>query len=129
MFDLTTIENLDRVIHERGRLAIMSLLAGTDSLSFKELKQHLRMTDGNLCVHMRTLEESGYVSVRKSFVNRKPRTEYALTSEGRQAFQEYIETLAEIVRQTQRAEQQTSPATGSARELRPVLQQGMAPAK
>ncbi len=130
MFDLTTIENLDRVIHERGRLAIMSLLAGTESLSFKELKEHLRMTDGNLCVHMRTLEESGYVSVRKSFVNRKPRTEYTLTAEGRRAFQEYIETLAEIVRQTQRAEQlQTAPATGSARELRPVLQQGMAPAK
>jgi DNA-binding MarR family transcriptional regulator len=125
MFDLAAIENLDRVIHERGRLAIMSLLAGTESLSFKELKEHLRMTDGNHCVHMRTLEESGYVSVRKSFVNRKPRTEYTLTPEGRRAFQEYIDTLAEIVQQSQQVEQQqASPAAGPTREVRPVLQQG-----
>jgi DNA-binding MarR family transcriptional regulator len=122
MLDVTTIEKLDRVIHERGRLAIMSLLAATESLSFKELKGHLGMTDGNLSVHMRTLEESGYIAVQKSFVNRKPLTQYSLTPAGRQAFQEYIQTLAEIVQQSQPAEQPH-------REARPVLQQGMATAK
>ena len=126
MLDLTPIENLDRVIHEPGRLAIMTLLAATESLAFKELKELLRMTDGNLCVHMRTLEESGYVSVRKSFVNRKPRTEYTLTAQGRQAFQEYIQTLEEIVKQSQQAEERQQ---GTSREVRPVLQQGIATAK
>ena len=105
MLDLTAFEKLDRVIHERGRLAIMSLLAATETLSFKELRDQLKMTDGNLSVHMRTLEESGYVSVSKSFVDRKPRTEYALTSDGREAFQGYIRTLEEIVKQSQQAEQ------------------------
>jgi DNA-binding MarR family transcriptional regulator len=122
MLDVTTIEKLDRVIHERGRLAIMSLLAATESLSFKELKGHLGMTDGNLSVHMRTLEEGGYVAVQKSFVDRKPLTEYSLTPAGREAFQEYIQALAEIVQQSQPAEQPH-------REGRPVLQQGMATAK
>jgi len=122
MLTVTTIEKLDRVIHERGRLAIMSLLAATESFSFKELKQTLGMTDGNLSVHMRTLEESGYVSIQKSFVNRKPLTEYSLTAEGRQAFDEYIQTLGEIVKQAQ-------PAEAPHREGRAVLQQEMAPAK
>ena len=122
MLTVTTIEKLDRVIHERGRLAIMSLLAATESLSFKELKQTLGMTDGNLSVHMRTLEESGYVSIQKSFVNRKPLTEYSLTVEGRQAFDDYIQTLGEIVKQAQ-------PAEEPHREGRAVLQQEMAPAK
>jgi len=126
MMNVTAIEKLDRVIHERGRLAIMSLLAATESLGFKELKEQLRMTDGNMCVHMRTLEESGYISVRKSFVNRKPRTEYSLTPLGRHAFRQYIETLEEIVKQSQPAEQ---PQPAGAREVRPVLQKGMAPAK
>jgi DNA-binding HxlR family transcriptional regulator len=122
MLTVTTIEKLDRVIHERGRLAIMSLLAASESLSFKELKLTLGMTDGNLSVHMRTLEESGYVSIQKSFVNRKPLTEYSLTPEGRQAFDEYIQTLGEIVKQAQ-------PAEEPHREGRAVLQQEMAPAK
>ena len=126
MMSVSAIEKLDRVIHEKGRLAIMTLLAATESLGFKELKEQLRMTDGNLCVHMRTLEESGYISVRKSFVNRKPRTEYSLTPSGRQAFREYIETLEEIVKQSLPAEQR-QPAPG--REARPVLHKGMAPAK
>jgi len=122
MLTVTTIEKLDRVIHERGRLAIMSLLAATESFSFKELKQTLGMTDGNLSVHMRTLEESGYVSIQKSFVNRKPLTEYSLTPAGRQAFDAYIQTLGEIVKQAQ-------PAEEPHREGRAVLQQEMAPAK
>jgi len=123
MLDIAAFEKLDQVIHPRARLAIMTLLAATESLSFKELKEHLAMTDGNLCVHMRTLEESGYISVRKSFVNRKPRTEYSLTPEGQQAFREYIDTLEQIIKQSQPAEHAAS------RDVRPVLQQGMATAK
>jgi len=123
---LSAIEKLDRVIHEPGRLRIMTLLAATESPGFKELKEQLGMTDGNLCVHMRTLEESGYVSVHKSFVNRKPRTEYSLTPLGRQAFQRYAEALAEIIKQAQPAEE---PQHAGGREVRSVLQKGMAPAK
>jgi DNA-binding HxlR family transcriptional regulator len=126
MLDVTAFEKLDRVIHERGRLAIMSLLAATETLSFRELKELLRMTDGNLSVHMRTLEESGYTSVSKSFVDRKPRTEYSLTAEGRAAFQDYIQALEEIVKQSQQAEQQIR---GAGRDVKPILQQGLLPAK
>jgi DNA-binding HxlR family transcriptional regulator len=125
MVNLEAFERLDRVIHERGRLAIMSLLAATESLSFKELKEQLRMTDGNLSVHMRTLEEGGYVSVHKSFVNRKPRTEFALTADGRAAFQGYIRTLEEIVKQSQPA----TPEPSRALEIKGPFPQGMATAK
>jgi DNA-binding HxlR family transcriptional regulator len=121
MLDIEAFEKLDRVIHEKGRLAIMSLLTTSESLSFKELKEHLRMTDGNLSVHMRTLEEAGYVSVTKSFVNRKPRTEYALTSQGRESFRAYLQILEEIVKQNQVDE---APRTAA-----PVLQRGIIPAK
>lgn len=127
MLDITPFEKLDKVIHERGRLALMSLLAASESLTFKELKEHLGMTDGNLSVHMRTLEDGGYVSVTKSFVNRKPRTEYSLTPQGRAAFQEYILNLEEIVKQSQEAEAKLRPA--AVRERPPVLHQGLAPAK
>lgn len=123
---ITSIRKLDRVIHEPGRWQIMTLLAATEALGFKELKEQLEMTDGNLCVHMRTLEENGYVSVHKSFVNRKPRTEYSLTPAGRQAFDSYIQTLKEIIEQSQPAE---APQPATTREVRPVLQKGMAPAK
>lgn len=116
MLNLSTIEKLDRVIHERGRLAIMSLLAATETLVFRELKETLGMTDGNLSVHMRTLEEAGYVTVTKSFVNRKPRTEYALTEAGRTAFEGYIQALEEIVQQSQPRGQL---AVG--REIKPLL--------
>jgi DNA-binding HxlR family transcriptional regulator len=118
MVDVTAIEKLNRVIHERGRLAIMSLLAATESLSFKELKEQLQMTDGNLSVHMRTLEESGYVAVHKSFVNRKPRTDFSLTADGREAFQSYLRTLEEIVRQSQTAGARTPARPGPLTPLR-----------
>ena len=120
MLNVDAFDKLDRVIHERGRLLIMSLLAASESLSFKELKEYLKMTDGNLSVHMRTLEESGYVSVCKSFVDRKPRTEYALTEEGRHAFQEHIHALEEIIKQAQPAEQP------EAREAAAVLRRQLA---
>ncbi len=103
------IERLDLVIHEQGRMKIMSLLAAAELLSFKELKDLLGMTDGNLSVHMRKLEESGYVAVHKSFVNRKPRTEYALTPEGRAAFSAYIAALEQIVAQSRQLEAPARP--------------------
>ena len=92
--------NLDRVIHEKGRLAIMSLLAASPQLSFTEMRDVLSMTDGNLSVHIRTLQEIGYVAVTKSVQHRKPLTTCALTPEGRQAFAHYIDLLEQIVRQT-----------------------------
>jgi DNA-binding HxlR family transcriptional regulator len=126
MLNIEAFEKLDRVIHEKGRLAIMSLLAASDTLSFKELKEHLRMTDGNLSVHMRTLEEAGYVAVAKSFVNRKPRTDYSLTAGGRDAFQDYIRILEEVVRQGQQAE---APRKAAALDAGAVLGRKTAPAK
>lgn len=90
---------LDRVIHEKGRLPIMSLLAASTELSFTELRDTLQMTDGNLSVHIRTLQEAGFVSVTKSFRNQRPLTTCALTSAGRKAFTDYIDLLEQIVRQ------------------------------
>ena len=76
---------LDRVIHERVRLAILSALAGVDALTFNELKDLLDITDGNLSVHARRLEEAGFVACEKSFFERVPRTQYSLTAAGRVA--------------------------------------------
>ena len=77
---------LDRVIHEKGRLAIMSMLAASPELSFTEMRDTLGMTDGNLTTHIRTLQEAGYVSVTKSFQNNRPLTTCALTAAGKKAF-------------------------------------------
>ena len=90
---------LDRVIHEKGRLPIMSLLAASPELSFTELREQLNMTDGNLSVHIKTLQEAGFVSVAKTFQNRRPLTTVSLTPAGRKAFAEYIDLLEQIVRQ------------------------------
>jgi len=97
---------LDRVIHEKGRLTIMSLLAASPQLSFTEIKTSLNMTDGNLTAHVRTLHEAGYVSVTKAFQDGRPLTTYALTRLGRKAFAGYIDLLEQIV-------QQTKPKPGS----------------
>ena len=91
---------LDRVIHEKGRLAIMSMLAASAELSFTELREALSMTDGNLTTHIRTLQEAGYISVTKSFQNRRPLTTCALTAAGKKAFTNYVNLLDQIVRQT-----------------------------
>lgn len=91
---------LDRVIHEKGRLAIMSLLAASTQLSFTQMRDLLGMTDGNLSVHIRTLQEAGYVAVTKTFHQRKPHTSYALTPTGQQAFTQYINLLEQIVKQS-----------------------------
>ncbi len=94
---------LDRVIHEKGRLAIMSLLAATPDLSFTELRDTLQMTDGNLTTHIRTLQEAGYVAVAKSYQNNRPLTTCALTVAGRSAFSHYVNLLDQIVRQARQA--------------------------
>ena len=93
---------LDRVIHEKGRLAIMSLLAATPQLSFTEIRATLNMTDGNLTAHARTLHEAGYISVTKAFQEGRPLTTYSLTREGRKAFAGYINLLEQIVEQTRK---------------------------
>lgn len=100
--DGTPIE-LDRLIHERLRLGIVTALAVNDCLSFIELKAMLRATDGNLSVHARKLEEAGYIECRKSFHGRVPKTEYRLSPVGKQAFERYLnhmEALIEAVRET-----------------------------
>lgn len=90
---------LDRIIHEKGRMAIMSLLAASPELSFTEMRDTLSMTDGNLSVHLKTLQEAGYVAVTKSYQDRKPLTTCTLTKTGRGAFATYISLLEQIVRQ------------------------------
>jgi DNA-binding MarR family transcriptional regulator len=90
-------QQLDRVIHEKGRLAIMSSLAASPELSFTELRETLAMTDGNLTTHIRTLQEAGYVAVTKSFQNNRPLTTCVLTAAGRRAFADYIDLLEQIV--------------------------------
>ena len=90
--------DLDRLIHERMRLGIVSALAGADSLTFNELKALLATSDGNLSVHARKLEDAGYVSCDKSFDGRVPRTEYRLTSQGRRAFERYVDHMEALIR-------------------------------
>ncbi len=94
---------LDRVIHEKGRLAIMSLLAASPELAFTELRDTLEMTDGNVTAHIRTLQEAGYVAIAKSFQNNRSLTTCSMTAAGRRAFASYILLLEQIVQQTKRA--------------------------
>ena len=89
--------DLDRVIHERVRLGILSALAANASMTFSELKALLEVSDGNLSVHARKLEDAGYVECQKSFENRLPRTEYHLTAAGREAFERYLSHMEAIV--------------------------------
>src|SRR5580698_6329619 len=92
--------SLDRLIHERTRLAIVSALAVNASLTFNELKQLLRATDGNLSVHARKLEDAGYVACTKSFSGRLPKTEYRLTGAGRKALEKYLDHMEALIRAT-----------------------------
>lgn len=91
------LPDLDRVIHERVRLAIVSALAANEKLSFNELKALLGTTDGNLSVHARKLEEAGYVACTKTFEKRMPKTEFRLTADGRRAFERYVNHLEALV--------------------------------
>ena len=92
--------DLDRIIHERVRLAIVSALAVNTALTFNDLKKALRITDGNLSVHARRLEEAGYVECRKSFEGRVPRTEFRLTPAGRRALERYLDHMEALIRAT-----------------------------
>jgi DNA-binding MarR family transcriptional regulator len=91
------IPDFDRLIHERSRLAVVSALAVNDSLTFTELKELLGTTDGNVSVHTRKLEEAGYLTCRKSFHARVPRTEYELTTAGRKALQRYLNHMEALI--------------------------------
>ena len=96
------LADLDRLIHERMRLGIVSALAANRSLTFNELKKLLKTTDGNLSVHARKLEEAEYIACTKSFEGRMPKTEYRLTEAGRQALEKYLshmEALIETMRE------------------------------
>ena len=94
------LPELDRLIHERIRLGIVSALATNQSLSFNDLKRILKTTDGNLSVHARKLEEAQYVSCVKFFEGRVPRTEYRLTATGRRALAQYLDQMEEWIRAT-----------------------------
>lgn len=87
----------ERLIHQRTRLAIVSMLAVNDSLTFNELKEMLEATDGNLSVHARKLEEAGYVACTKSFEGRVPKTEYSLTARGRLALERYLDHMESLI--------------------------------
>lgn len=91
---------LDRLVHERLRLGILSALAVNESLTFNELKRLLDTTDGNLSVHARKLEEAGYVGCAKTFANRMPKTEYKLTAAGRRALERYLDHMEALIQAT-----------------------------
>ena len=94
------LPELDRLIHERMRLGIVSALATNDSLSFNDLKRILKTTDGNLSVHARKLEEANYILCTKSFDGRLPKTEYRLAPAGRKALERYLDHMEALIRAT-----------------------------
>ncbi|HEX5834997.1 MAG TPA: transcriptional regulator [Pyrinomonadaceae bacterium] len=95
--------NLDRLIHERLRLGIISALAANESLTFSDLKRLMNTTDGNLSVHARKLEEAGYISCAKFFEGRLPKTEYKLTAAGRSALENYLSHMESLIKQMRNA--------------------------
>ncbi|MFI5255838.1 MAG: winged helix-turn-helix domain-containing protein [Gemmatimonadales bacterium] len=92
--------SLDRLIHERMRLGIVSALAVNDTLTFNDLKRLMRTTDGNLSVHARKLEDAAYVTCTKSFEGRMPKSEYRLTASGRRALERYLDHMEALIRTT-----------------------------
>ena len=97
MNDAFDIDQIDEVIHGRVRLGIMAFLAGGEAADFTTLKTRLQLTDGNLSVHLRKLEDAGYVEVSKSFVGRKPLTQARITPAGREAFVRYLDAMGKLV--------------------------------
>ncbi len=95
-------DNLDKVLEHKVRLQIVSILAVNDSSDFTSLKELLDITDGNLATHIKALEREKYVAVTKSFVDRKPNTQYKVTERGRTAFKRHLDAMAEVVRQQKR---------------------------
>ena len=98
-----TAHEIDRMIHERLRLGIISALAANESLTFNELKHLVKTTDGNLSVHARKLEDAGYVSCSKSFEGRTPKTEYRLTAAGRRALERYLDHMEALIGRMRKA--------------------------
>src|ERR1700735_2087738 len=96
----TSASDLDRLIHERTRLGIISALAVNSSLAFNELKQLVRATDGNLSVHARKLEEAGSLTCTKSFAGRLPKTEYRISAAGRRALEKYLNHMEALIQAT-----------------------------
>ena len=96
------IPDLDRMIHEKTRLAIVSALAVNDTLTFNEVKEIVNTSDGNISVHARKLEEAGYLISRKYFVGRIPRTDFSLTAAGRRAFEKYLGHMESLVKNARR---------------------------
>ena len=92
--------DLDRLIHEKTRLAIVSALAVNASVTFNEMKAILKTTDGNVSVHTRKLEDAGYLNCRKSFEGRIPKTEYSLTTAGRRALEKYLQHMEAVIKAT-----------------------------
>ena len=92
-------DNLDRVLEHRIRLQIMSVLVTEDAHDFNSLKELLNVTDGNLASHMKALEKEKYVSISKTFIDRKPNTRYKITEKGRNAFRKHLDALEQVVRQ------------------------------
>jgi len=95
-------QRLDRLIHDRTRLAILAALAASEVLAFNDLKEATGTTDGNLSVHARKLEEAGYVHCDKTFAGRTPRTEYRLTAAGRRALEKYLDHMDALIRATRK---------------------------
>ena len=96
-----TPDHIDPVIHERVRLSIVSTLAMVQEMSFRELKERLSLSDGNLSAHARKLEDAGYIEIEKSFKGRRPHTAMRLTKEGRNAYQKYLALLKSIIGQSE----------------------------
>lgn len=96
-------DTLDRLIHERIRLGIVSALAAEEQVSFADLKKIMKTSDGNLSVHARKLEEAGYIKVIKGFEDRKPKTEYRLTPKGRRALEGYLAAMETILNEARDA--------------------------
>lgn len=92
-------ENLDKVMEHRVRLQIVSVLVANDSYDFNALKELLDVTDGNLATHLKALEREKYISVSKSFVERKPNTRYKISERGRSAFKKHLDALEELIKQ------------------------------
>jgi len=91
-------QHLDDLIHSRIRLAVMALLIAVDEADFVFIKEKVNATDGNLSVHLKKLEDAGYITVKKEFINRKPKTMYSLTKTGRKAFEAYLDQLEKMIK-------------------------------
>jgi len=91
-------EQINKIIHERVRLAVMSVLAARGKITFTELKELLKVTDGNLSVHTQILEKHGLIKVKKDFAGKKPRTTFIITKKGRDEFKKYVDELESILK-------------------------------